>query len=155
MRLCFNFLANCQKNLQSIDKGDYKVPDIVITDNPNFLYNKDFADDIDDVPAPSPVNLMPISFTIHKHDRGFSVSNKSFFEKSDDEQGDLGTNIEVDKEPLPAPVTITKCQKCHELLILKDSLTDEIKQLETSKKAVESKLHKENKARVTCLKSKE
>ena len=161
MRLCFNFLRNCQKLNQAIDSGTVQIPKEAIS---NAEENESLA-----LMSPSPVLDAMNEFDDIKIDTKLVKSQsltpsklsigtpKSSRRNYDNElaSGDMSLEPLSDFKSNTTPAKTSQCDNCHKTLLLLDTFKDKLKESEIKNIDLQSRLHKEISARKICQRAKE
>jgi hypothetical protein len=144
MRMGFNFLHNCQKYIQAIDSGTYKIPE------PNGVVEQEqiivpplgseYIDESKDIPTkPNVEYSSPATKAglLSSHSRDIA-------------DGDLASDPD---EYRTSPVH--GCDRCHRAFLLVDQLKERLTVSETLSKDLSSKLEKEIKAKKLVQRAKD
>jgi hypothetical protein len=149
MRLGFNFLHSCQKQIIAIDNGTYKIP--IPSANQtgeesealrNIIAPLGSLESIGpEIPIKNPIISAPISI--------IKVEKKSTPEFA---EGDLSLEPIDDFQPSP---TKQHCERCRKALLQVDQYKDKLNASEALIQELEARLHKEIKAKKIVQKAKD
>ncbi len=160
MRLCFNFLWNCQKHNVAIDNGTYRIPNeetmanqvenesLALTSSTTFQYSVKEADITNAYHAPEITK--PLSSTnLYLNKPSRSASGRIYVE---DSGGDLSLE---ELEWIPSNSITQKCDQCHKTLLHLDSFKDQLKSCQSKNIELAARVEKEVSARKICQQAKD
>ncbi|KAJ3326267.1 hypothetical protein HDV06_000143 [Boothiomyces sp. JEL0866] len=148
MRIGFNFLRNCQKQNNAIDMGTYVIPESAVIKGENeALALVNFNTEKDDEVENEHKEAEPRS--------SFSPTHKVYSYPKIDESGEGDLSTTGDDSELKSPMSVHKCERCHNSLLKIDALNEKLDSANKLIYDLEGRLHKEIKSKKASQQAKE
>ena len=164
MRLCFNFLRNCQKSAKAIDDGTFSVP---IESQLRLMENESLAmlgTSLSNNPALTlsisrlPVVEERVSSTLKtfKSDCLNPTTSSQYLNIKQSDDHDISGDLSLEKldDFQPSLPMKSSCDKCRSTLLMLDHAKDSLQAAEIKNRELEGRLQKEINARKVCQQAK-